>query len=168
MTNECDLKTFYKTRYIYPITNENKLDTDFLSSRKISKKDLLPFLKRAAVKNGQTIYSSPSNSLNILTKNRNTIAQMTTTVTQQMITVYKDKIRSAIKSRKAYEFLRGKIRVYPTRKQSNDGGLFKSSTMFSDTSKECIFLYSPISKEAYKSFTKSKTVAKLKTALDKY
>ena len=135
MLPEEDLKTFYKTKYIYPAPETNKHDAEDDKPNKIIGTTSLPFLKKISINSNHTLYSSPSNSLNVLNTNQNIFKHINLSINQRLIDVYKNKIKVSVKWRKAYDTIRNKMKISPSRRQSTDERQFKMS--FKEKSKEC-------------------------------
>ena len=132
---EEELKTFYKTNYIYPTLEQNKRDNDDEKPLKYSGTTSLPFLKRISINSSGTLYSSPINSLGILTTNHNIFQHITTSLNQKMIDIYQKKIDDTLKWRKEYNKYKKKIKVSPSRRLSTDDRLTKQSTILSSKAK---------------------------------
>ena len=137
MSKEEDLKTFYKTRYIYPAIDGSKLNEFEESNTERSQKKLyLPKLKKTSVIPVHTIYSSPKQSMTILGINRSIYTHMIKTINLQMISVYKTKIKTAIKSRKEFEFIHNHVHITPSRRQSVEEKYAKQRSTLHDIPKE--------------------------------
>jgi hypothetical protein len=137
MLEEEDLKTFYKTKYIYPTYDPNKHELDEDKPTKVIGATSLPFLRNISINSNQTIYSSPLNSLSILATNQGIFKHINSAINQKMIDIYKNKIKTTIKWKKVYDTVRNKLRISPSRRQSTDDRLLKTTTLI-DKSKDCI------------------------------
>ena len=115
-----DMRNLYKAKYLNPTIDTNIQlhdydDDDFSRNSPINKlklKSSLPSITRVS----KQVYSSPSNSNNMLSINKKIQSEIVLSIQNQMVDYYHKKIKKF----KRIKFHTGKIRISPSKKGKRD------------------------------------------------